>query len=483
MGLYDLKKYWDKIFYLNITPDETLAYLTLYDPATIDINEDPNGEPRFFDEPFGVEHVLEYLKDHKIVYGLKTEYIEEAILHNSYYIPFIVAEGIPFTEGRDGYYEFHFETNPETKPIILEDGSVDYNKLGKIQLVEEGTHIATYFPAMQGKEGINVYGKPLLPKKEKELPPLGGKGFYIVQNENDAEYFAETEGKVEFKNGKLSVLPIYIVDGDVDATIGEIVFNGDVLVRGNVSAHPTIRATGSITIEGHVEIATLIAGKDILLKNGMQGAGKSYVYAKGDVSAKFFEQTMVITEGNIRANAIMNCELDANKAVIVSGKWGIIIGGVTYATEKVEAFNIGNKVGVLTRIHIGIPENFLDIMYVIDTKIKQIREQLEEIDKEYQRLNSKVGQKANELLVVKRNEYMRQKISIQAYLNELIKRKRACLDREERSINGTVFIQRHLYTNTKICINGVAQLIAGDCKNVTVKQSQNELHIYSNVPI
>ena len=83
------------------------------------------------------------------------------------------------------------------------------------------------------------------------------------------EYYASSEGKITYSkpDHQLMVTPIYIIDGNVDNATGDIRFNGDVLVKGNVFANTTIRATGNITVEGHVEIATLHAGKNVILKN------------------------------------------------------------------------------------------------------------------------------------------------------------------------------------------------------------------------
>ena len=54
------------------------------------------------------------------------------------------------------------------------------------------------------------------------------------------------------------------ISGDVDLNIGNIDFNGDVNITGNVITGVTIRAMGSIYIGGYVEGAVIKSNKDIV---------------------------------------------------------------------------------------------------------------------------------------------------------------------------------------------------------------------------
>lgn len=479
MEIKKLRNLWDKIFDLKISEDNVTAYLTLFDLSTTDISEEGE-EAHFLDETYDVDGILEYLNEQKIIYGIQTERIQQAIEEHLYYVPLIVAVGKEAESGRDGYYEFNFNTEPEIKPIILEDGSVDYNKLGKMELVDIDDLLAIYHPAIPGIDGTDIYGKVIMPKKQKELSLLRGKGFHTIEKEGTIEYYSDVEGKAEYKDGSLIVSPVFIVKEDVDATINEITFNGDVWVMGNVSAHATIRATGNINVDGHVESAALIAGKNILLKNGMQGAGRSYVYAKGDISAKFFEQTMVIAEGNIFANAMMNCEVQSNKSILISGKHGIIIGGVVRAVEKIEAYNIGNKAKAFTSIHVGVESSFQSIVSNLDERILELRDRLCEVEIEYQRMTGKM-EKNPEVWIHKRNASMREKINCQASLNALIKWKKNLIDQRERSIEANIKVRKTMYTNTEVGINNVTKVFTSDCDNVTLREKKGEIHIYSNI--
>jgi uncharacterized protein (DUF342 family) len=276
--------------FIHVTEDGHEAYLMLY---------------KRDDRDYTYEDILEYLDSQNITYGIINEAIYNMIDDKIYYEEVLVAEGTKPNNGSDAYFEFHFNTVPETKPIIFPDGSVDYNTLGKIELVDKGQLLATYHEPVPAVEGMDVFGKPILVKKPNDIKPLRGKGFEMT--EDHKQYYSTIEGRVSYNDNQLSVIPIFTVEGDAEAATGDINFNGDVLVKGNVFANVTISATANITVNGHVEVANLVAGKDVLLKNGMQGSGVGTINAKGNVMAKFLEQTQVYAKGNISANAILNC--------------------------------------------------------------------------------------------------------------------------------------------------------------------------------
>ena len=69
------------------------------------------------------------------------------------------------------------------------------------------------------------------------------------------------------------------------------------MIHGSVESGVTIKATGSITIDGNVEACNLEAGKDIILRSGMVGGNKAHVRTKGNLYAKFIEYTVIQVEG------------------------------------------------------------------------------------------------------------------------------------------------------------------------------------------
>jgi len=449
--------------FIHVTEDGQEVYLMLY---------------RRYDRAYTYEDIEDYLKSQNIIYGIKQDIICEMIQEENFYEDILVAEGLKPQEGQDGYFEFHFNTNPETKPIIFPDGSVDYNTLGKMELAEKDQLLVTYHGAIQATDGMNVFGEKVFAKEVKELKPLKGKGFEI--STDGMQYYATIEGRVTFEDNKLTVTPVFTVEGDVDAATGDINFNGDVIVKGNVFANVTINATANITVNGHVEVANLIAGKDVLLKNGMQGNGSGTINVKGNVNAKFLEQTKVFAQGNINANAILNCEMESGKAIVVSGTRGAILGGYAKAVEKITAFSLGNKAGIQTKLIIGFEEDFKKMMSAIDEEMEDCKDKIFDTQKALNNLAGRISDIEDIGLKDARNEALRNKILYQTKLNELMIRKEKIIDVKERSANGSVTILGPTFGGSTIIINGISEFLKSECKNVTFISRMNEIRIFSN---
>lgn len=94
----------------------------------------------------------------------------------------IVAAGKLPQSGKDGWYEFCFETEESRKPKVLKDGSVDYQNADWIQVVEEGQLIAQYHEAELGQDGYNVKGRILPSKRGYEQKVLTGNGFQVSED-------------------------------------------------------------------------------------------------------------------------------------------------------------------------------------------------------------------------------------------------------------------------------------------------------------
>lgn len=454
------KEIWQDKVEIVISDDKTEAYLMLKEDL----------------KDVSVEEVIELLNYKKIIYGIDAARIAVMINSSELFTPVLVAKGSKPEEGNDGYYNFYFNTEPVKKPIILEDGTVDYNTLGSMIVCKENELLVEYHPAKEGSDGMSVLGSVIPAKRVKELTALRGKGFKSVDN----QYYASFDGKIEYENSKLKITQVYIIDGDLDSNSSDITFHGDVLVTGNVSSGKKIDAVGNITVNGSVEVATLIAGKNIILRNGMQGNSKGYVYAKGDVSAKFFEQTTVVCKGNINANAIMNCEMNSDKEIIVAGKRGALIGGKYTAIEKISASTIGNAAQLETKLIIGMDDEYYERLDSLKAEIEALKEEIDDLDRRLLKIGDRLKKSPNGLLMDSRNSLIKEKVENVTRHNEFVKQREEILSQRERSVNGTVVAKGKVFPNTTVSINGVSDVLNDLYRNVTIMKKDGRIRIFSN---
>ena len=329
--------------YVRITENDRQAWLYLC--------------PKEGGVPYTKNELIELLRENDVVAGLNEDNLIAMAKKKVYEREIKVAEYIAPKEGTDGYYEYFFDVNRDRKkPLIREDGSVDYQSMNTVNSVQEGDVLAKYHPAVDGVPGIDVRGVEIPIRPVKNLPALKGKGIVTAPGDENV-YLAAQEGKVEYRGGKIFVNNVHRITGDVDQLIGKIEFYGDVLIAGNVEAGTTVRVGKSLTIEGTVEAADLTAGGDIILKRGIQGNQKAKIVCAGDVYADFIEHTTVQARGNVEANIILNSHIEADGKVVLTGKKGTLIGGNVHGTKGIDCKELGNEAEVKTVVHAGcLPE-------------------------------------------------------------------------------------------------------------------------------
>lgn len=328
---------------------------------------------------YTIGYLQTLLEQNGIRYGIIESALKRIIDGQIYNQPILVASGKPAVDGVDGYYEYKFKNQKDSKPQMKEDGSVDYWSVNSIQCVSAGDVIALYHPPVQGADGTTVRGVTVLAKRGKDQAMLKGKGF--LRSEDGLTYTAEIDGKIEMQGDRIMVLSIHEIGGDADISTGNIDFRGDVVIHGNVESGIIINATGSITIDGTVEACTLKAGKDIILRRGMLGGNKAAVKTKGNIYAKFFENTMIEADGNIQADVLMNCEVDCKGKITLSGRRASIIGGEVHAIEGIEVFSLGNDAETKTYIYAGADPDMHTRMAMLEKQIANVKEELAKVEK------------------------------------------------------------------------------------------------------
>ncbi len=324
------------------------------------------------------EEVLERIKaECEITFGLDEQIVRNTIENKDFYKYIEIAHGKPAQKGKDGEVVFTFSAVRSYAPEILPDGSADYKSLKLFERVSEGDVVATVLPAEDGIEGMTVKGVsiPAQRGKEKKLP----KGRNVKASEDGKSLIAEKSGRVDFIKGRVEVSDVYNVLDDVDMGVGNVVFDGDVVIGGSVISGLSIEATGNIEVRGYVEGATLKAGKDIVLRNGMQGMSHGKLEAGGNVVARFIERATITAQGSVFADYIVHCLIVASDSVVLKGKWGKLLGGVIRAGKEITAKTIGSPGNDQTQIELGILPEERARYTKLDAERGQIKAQLNRI--------------------------------------------------------------------------------------------------------
>ena len=349
---------------VRATYDEMEAYILLPEPM--------------LGESYDVAQLKDALAENGVSEGIFEEKLAELVRNGIYNSEVLIAQGVSPVDGVDGYYEYNFNSSLDHKPKLLPNGTADYWSVHLIEEVTKGQVIATYHPAVEGRDGATVTGRIISARRGREQMPLKGKGF--ERTPDNRVYTAALDGKIERQNDRIVILPVHEVTGNAELAEGNIDFHGDIVIHGNVENGVVIRATGSITVDGIVEACTLEAGKDIVLRSGMLGGNKASVHSKGSITAKFFEFTKIKCAGDLHADVLMDCDVECQGQVILDGSRGSIIGGRVHAIRGVIVSTLGNEVEKRTAVYVGAGIEIYSRLHVLEKKIEVCREELVKIE-------------------------------------------------------------------------------------------------------
>lgn len=324
--------------------------------------------------------VVDFLNSQGISYGIDSAAIH-AITHNISFGQYIcVASGKPATRGADGYFDYKKPMQDmKKKPIVNEDGTVDYLNSFNLATISEGELMAEYVPPQMGSEGCDIYGTFLAPLGPgKEMSPLRGRG--IKADENKTHYYAEYSGHIVMDGNHISIEKLYKINSDLDIEVGNIKFDGDVEVMGDVRSGLSIDTKGNVYIHGHVGACQINAGGNITIDKGTQGRDICHITAKGDIACKFVERCTIKAGGNIYADSVLNANLCAQKMVIITNKNGLVVGSEVYGMTGLIVKEAGNFSGTSTLLRAGLPREEYARANELEALIKNIDHKLNEFN-------------------------------------------------------------------------------------------------------
>lgn len=417
-------------------------------------------------ENHDLNYILAVLKTVGISYGIKEDKISQMVEQQIYDQEVLVAEGQMPEDGVDGYYEYKFDMNFSKKPKLKPDGSVDYWSIKMVEIVTEGQVIAEYHKSVQGKDGVDLRGKPILAKRGRDLVPLRGKGF--ERSEDGLVYTSMMDGKIEMSGERIIILPVYEINGDADLSVGNIDFRGDVIIHGSVCSGLTVKATGSVTVDGIVEGANIEAGKDIVLRSGVMGASRATIMANGNISAKFFEYTRVHANGTIQADVFLNCQVSCGESIVLNGKKASIIGGEVGAIESIEVDTLGSEGEVRTHVKIGNDMATRRRISVLQNKIKIEKTNLAKIEEGLKILKDMKNDP-------RRTDLLRVKIRDTALLAGDEAELEKLLDQIERARGGVVRVTGNVYPGVRVDIDELRVLVKEHQERMEFVREQDKI--------
>lgn len=451
----------DSDAHIEMKKDKLEAYITIV--------EADGGKELSFDD------AKEKLREKGIIFGINDKKLHDIIDNRIFGVKTLIAQGNKPEHGENGTIIYCFDTHKDYKPQLLEDGTVNFKHLNLINNVKKGQLLVEIIPPTDGTAGKNVLGEEISALKGKPAKVIKGKNIY--EDESGLKIYADVDGQVFFRDGKLQVSQVYEIPGDVDHSTGNVTFNGKVTIKGNVKSGFTVEADGDIEVNGVVEGATLLSKGNILLNRGIQGNNQAYLQCSGNLISKYIENTTIKSFGNIEADCILHSNIVAKGNITVDGKKGLIVGGQVRAGEEIRAKIIGSHMGTITNLEVGIDPDEKMRYEKLKEEIAEIKKNLGNLKKTIELL-SKLAKDNNlpkskeEILVksLKTYEYLKTK-------HGQLQKEIQLLEHQLQSLSSGKVHAGKIYPGAKIIILSAVRHIYDELINSTLYKKDGDIMI------
>ncbi len=287
-----------------------------------------------------------------VTHGVSAEMVKDAVNSGKYDDLLEVARGTAPVEPVGAGYTLCINKKPFTGLPGNSDGSLYYDDLSFLQEANPGDVLAELTPGTPGKDGMDVTGTPVPPRKTAEDSELKGSGFAL--RDDGFAFVAPGLSHVGVVNGQLMVTPLLKLAA-VSPEDGEVSAPGNILVEGNVAAGSKLKAGGSVFVKGRCDTCDITAGHNVLVSGGVRSAnGFSRITASSNVWGMCFEGCTIKAGGDICANHLRGCEVDVEGRASILGGAGQIGSSTVYAKNGIIAQVIGQGTGDNTVVKAGM---------------------------------------------------------------------------------------------------------------------------------
>ena len=422
---------------VKVAPDNMSA------SCTVSVNSDKH-------KTFRADDIMRAASSAGVFCGIDEKAVAEMAEKQTVNTPVIIASGNPSVPGSDGRLKLKVEVGTEKAPVT----------------VVKDTEVCHVIMPQSGRDGMDVRGHVLPAKSGTSAEMELGEGLYKRGN----RVYADCDGNFLMRDGKYCVVNEKIYEGNVDQTHGVIVFDGTVIINGNVLGRGVIRAGGSVIVHGNVTAAVIEAGKSITIDG--RTTESSVSSGEGVLRGKDFISSTLVSEGSISADIIQDCTVKSVYSIDCVTGMGKISGGEIYCAGDVNCILVGVRDHIETRIIMGEHEEF-------NEEIQQLENQTAHIDKDILNITTQVNEiherEKEGTATLEDKSFLdaamrirAQRVLEKAPLTERLKKLYVIVKCAEKA---TLTAKTMIYGGTMLKIGGFTQIINADRPRTTVKSN------------
>jgi uncharacterized protein (DUF342 family) len=323
------------------------------------------------------------LLKNRVRYGVKEEVVAQ-IIRESKSGTYLIAEGKEVVKGEDAKIE---AVEKEERSL-----SHDFNCITSFSV---GEIVAEKIPAVEGEDGINVQKEKIKAPPVKDYSLTAGNGIKLIDNNMKAVALKAGRPKIEKKKDKfvVSIVPQYVVNGDVDKTTGNIKYEGDLIVQGGIYDYFDVRIGNNLQVKKSIAGCKASVDGDVLVKENIVHseitAGLFLPVELIDQIIKLYEELdsllqaveQILGAAKTRMGFLeKNMQLGRILRLLLTDKFKKIPPMVAELAEQMEEFNFEWKAAVtLKKLHSEL-KGYNKILRLKNTELfEELREELGDI--------------------------------------------------------------------------------------------------------
>lgn len=325
------------------------------------------------------------LEESNITFGIDEKLISRVLSERLYGSKFIIASGRKASEGREARIQYNFETERQKPFMELKYGRINLKELNFIQNCKPGDVLAQLIPAEPAVDGFDVFGNCFPAETHGEPAELKfGANAHI----EDEKILSDIQGNVILNGDVVEVEEVVVVD-NVDYETGNIDFDGSVEIKGTIADGFTVKASGDIEVGKCIGRSYLEAGRNVVLKAGINGDREGRIKCGGNLLARYLESCSISSAGDVLIEeVVMNSQIDTEGSLFLTGKRAELIGGFAIVARELHCKKLGNMYDAKTNVIMGVRPAIIEEFFELKKTLDICRERLDKLDEQKMQLKA-----------------------------------------------------------------------------------------------
>jgi hypothetical protein len=240
----------------------------------------------------------------------------------------------------------------------------------------------------EGKAGKTLQGGEVPVPKPRNARLRAGKGVEATEEEERILVHASVSGRLNHKDGTVSVDDVYTVRGDVCLETGNIHHTGALVVQGDVKEGARIECEGEVVVKGMVEPCDIVCGGSLTVGGGIVGDPEHRLDVAGAVQARYLNDVTLRCGGDVTVTSQIDHSHVETLGQVLMPK-GRIAGSDVTAYKGVRVAHAGAAGATGTIIRAGVDWRLREKQRDRKAKVKQLQQIREKLT---QRIDRQVAE-------------------------------------------------------------------------------------------